>query len=182
VEAHRVARSWSSYLSRQSTHRRWWDYQPYAPAALYSQEDSWYSFLLEAESTPGRLEGLDQLKNPVTSSGIKSATFRLVAQCFKQLRYRVLAFIHDRPGFCITFWGLGQLFRVTNIAHTLRFNHPYVLIGKLVPWEGNLFWNNLPTKCIVTHFRCQEQKQTERMNQTCFYCLIPVNEGGGLFS
>jgi hypothetical protein len=23
------------------------------PAALYSQEDSWYSFLLEAESTPG---------------------------------------------------------------------------------------------------------------------------------
>jgi hypothetical protein len=27
--------------------------QPYAPAALYPQEDSWYSFLLEAESTPG---------------------------------------------------------------------------------------------------------------------------------
>jgi hypothetical protein len=29
------------------------------------QEDSWYSFLLEAESTPGamlRLEGLDKLK------------------------------------------------------------------------------------------------------------------------
>jgi hypothetical protein len=25
---------------------------PYAPAALYSQQDSWYSFLLEAESTP----------------------------------------------------------------------------------------------------------------------------------
>jgi hypothetical protein len=23
------------------------------PAAVYSQEDSWYSFLLEAESTPG---------------------------------------------------------------------------------------------------------------------------------
>jgi hypothetical protein len=23
------------------------------PAALYPQEDSWYSFLLEAESTPG---------------------------------------------------------------------------------------------------------------------------------
>jgi hypothetical protein len=27
--------------------------QPYSPAALYPQEDSWYSFLLEAESTPG---------------------------------------------------------------------------------------------------------------------------------
>jgi hypothetical protein len=28
-----------------------------------------------------RLEGLDQLKDPVTSSGIKLATFRLVAYC-----------------------------------------------------------------------------------------------------
>jgi hypothetical protein len=27
--------------------------QPYAPAALYPQEDFWYSFLIEAESTPG---------------------------------------------------------------------------------------------------------------------------------
>jgi hypothetical protein len=27
------------------------------------------------------LEGLDEMKNPITSSGIKSAAFRLVAQC-----------------------------------------------------------------------------------------------------
>jgi hypothetical protein len=40
-----------------------------------TQEDSWYSFLLEAESTPG----LGKLKNPVTSSGIEPATFRLAA-------------------------------------------------------------------------------------------------------
>jgi hypothetical protein len=37
-----------------------------------------------------RLEGLDQLKNQITSSGIEPATFRLVAQCLKQLRYCVL--------------------------------------------------------------------------------------------
>jgi hypothetical protein len=46
------------------------------------QEDSRYSFLLKAESTPRaimRLEGLGQLKNPITSSGFESATFRLVA-------------------------------------------------------------------------------------------------------
>jgi hypothetical protein len=49
------------------------------PDALYPQEDSWYSFLLEAELTPGRLEGLDQLKNPMTSSGIEPMTFQLVA-------------------------------------------------------------------------------------------------------
>jgi hypothetical protein len=28
-------------------------HSPYAAAALYPQEDSWYSFLLEAELTPG---------------------------------------------------------------------------------------------------------------------------------
>jgi hypothetical protein len=27
--------------------------QPYTPATFYPQEDSWYSFLLEAESIPG---------------------------------------------------------------------------------------------------------------------------------
>jgi hypothetical protein len=33
------------------------------------------------------LEGLGQLKNPMTSSGIKAATFQLVAQSFNQLHY-----------------------------------------------------------------------------------------------
>jgi hypothetical protein len=45
------------------------------------QEDSWYSFPLEAESTPG------QLKNPMTSLGFEPVTFQLVAQCLSQLRY-----------------------------------------------------------------------------------------------
>jgi hypothetical protein len=40
-------------FSRKLAHRWQWDCQPQAPAALYTQEDSWYSFLLEAESTPG---------------------------------------------------------------------------------------------------------------------------------
>jgi hypothetical protein len=34
-------------------HRLWQGCQPYASAAFYSQKDSWYSFLLEAESNPG---------------------------------------------------------------------------------------------------------------------------------
>jgi hypothetical protein len=56
-------------FSRQSAHRWRWGCQPYSPGALYIQEDSWYSFLLEVESTP----------RPMNSSGIELATFRLVA-------------------------------------------------------------------------------------------------------
>jgi hypothetical protein len=36
------------------------------------------------------LEGLGQLNNPMTSSGVEPATFRLVALCLKQLRLLLL--------------------------------------------------------------------------------------------
>jgi hypothetical protein len=50
------------------------------PAAIYTQENFWYSFLLEAESVPWAI-GLDQMKkkNPMISPGIEPATFRLVS-------------------------------------------------------------------------------------------------------
>jgi hypothetical protein len=50
------------------------------PPGFFIFKDSWYSFLLEAESTPGpmRPEELDQFKKS-TSSGFEPATFRLVA-------------------------------------------------------------------------------------------------------
>jgi hypothetical protein len=37
-----------------------------------------------------RLEGLGQLKNPMTSSGIEPATFRIVAWWLNEQRYRVI--------------------------------------------------------------------------------------------
>jgi hypothetical protein len=51
------------------------------PSHFIPQEDSWYSFLLEAELTPTAivwLEGFGQLKKS-TSSGFEIATFRLAA-------------------------------------------------------------------------------------------------------
>jgi hypothetical protein len=50
------------------------------PQALYPQEDSWYTFLLETVDPRAivRLEGLGQLKYPITSSGIEPATFWFV--------------------------------------------------------------------------------------------------------
>jgi hypothetical protein len=36
------------------------------------------------------MEGLDLLKNPMTSPGFEPATFRLASQCLNKLRYRQL--------------------------------------------------------------------------------------------
>jgi hypothetical protein len=50
------------------------------PPDFFIFKDSWYSFLLDAESTPGPLrpEGLGQFKKS-TLLGLEPATFRLTA-------------------------------------------------------------------------------------------------------
>jgi hypothetical protein len=63
-------------------------------AALYPQEDFWCSLLLEAESTPGQLEGLGQLRNPVNSLGIEPMTFHLAAWCLNQQHYSM--YLHKK--------------------------------------------------------------------------------------
>jgi hypothetical protein len=50
------------------------------PPGFFIFKDSWYSFMLEAESIPGPVqpEGLGQFKKS-TSSGLEPATFQLAA-------------------------------------------------------------------------------------------------------
>jgi hypothetical protein len=50
-----------------------------------------------------RLEGLGQLRNPVTSSGMKPATFRSIAERLNQLRYHVplTVTIHNKILSCL---------------------------------------------------------------------------------
>ena len=91
-QALRVPGGWGSQISRQSAHEGGKVISPTHRPPLPLRKYSWYSFLLEAESTPRdtvRPEWLYQWKIPMTPSGIEPATFWLVAQCFNQLRHRV---------------------------------------------------------------------------------------------
>ena len=87
-----VPRGWGSQISRQSAHEGSKVVSPTYRPPLPPRKYCWYSFLLEAESTPepqcGRKDYVNK-KIPVTSSGIETATFRLVAQCLNQLPYCV---------------------------------------------------------------------------------------------
>jgi len=61
--------------------------QSYAPAAFTQRKCSWYSFLLEAESTPGPWcdrKDFMSMKNLKTPAGIKPTTFQFIAQHLNQ--------------------------------------------------------------------------------------------------
>jgi hypothetical protein len=90
-----------------------------------------------------KLEGLGQLKNPVTSSVIETTTFRLVAQCLNQLRYLVppTTCIFGNCGNCRVHVSLYIILQSRNITHPDRAN---VEVTKSVPPVAIYFFRNLP--------------------------------------
>jgi hypothetical protein len=81
-------------FSRQSAHRCRWGCQPYAPTDRPLLPGTFLVLIsvigwVDPRITV-RLERSGPLKNPMTPSGIKPVTFRLVAECLNQLlSYRV---------------------------------------------------------------------------------------------
>jgi hypothetical protein len=81
LQALRVPGGWGSQIYRQSAHEGGKVVSRCHRPPLSPRKYSWYSFLLEAESTPGPFgDRNDYVKEliPMTPSGIEPATFRSV--------------------------------------------------------------------------------------------------------
>ena len=115
--------------------------QPYAPAALTPRKHSWYSFLSEAESTPGsKCDRKDfmSMKNPLTPTWIELATFRFVAQHLSQCAtavYLMQIILHanlciysvslsiEAPNYCLCIQSNSAGFSFVNTGKEVHLKH-----------------------------------------------------------
>jgi hypothetical protein len=85
-QALRIPGGWGSQILRQSAHQDGKfvspKHRPPLPPGNISGTD--FCYRMSQPQAVVRPEGLCQLKNPVTPSGIEPATFRFVAQCLIQ--------------------------------------------------------------------------------------------------
>jgi len=87
-QALRVPGGWGSQISRQSAHGGGKVVSPTHRPPLSPGNIPGTHFWVDPKAIV-RPEGLCEWKHPMTASGIKPATFRLVAQCLNQLRHCV---------------------------------------------------------------------------------------------
>jgi hypothetical protein len=158
VKAHTIVRRRGSHIfSRQSAHRWRWGCQLYVVAALYPPWRFLVLISVKVWVDPRaivRLEGLGKLKKKKsTSSRLEPATFRLVAYCLNQLRYRV------SPGFLNYY----KIKKIRMEISTSNHNTLHVFLAEL--WDKTIivtlihksFWkknelffpHNLPMRCCV---------------------------------
>ena len=139
---------------------------------LYPRKYSWYSFLLEVESTPGpRCDRKDfmSMKNPLIPAGIEPATFRFVAQHLNHCATAVPTACWIIPVYFPSFTIINQLNPpVTKLLclYKLQAN------ATLTLWRRNYFFNlstpvckmwiiQEPNKLALWNILHFEEKKTE---------------------
>jgi hypothetical protein len=105
-----------------------------------------------------RLEGLGQLKNPLTS-GIERTTFVLVAQCLNVFRNSVLNEYHP-----------GELFYITVFKHEVQRNHKLFLL--LVPIYKGV------DRSLVSNYRPPQFNLSGLQVNGTRYCVVPEENVG----
>jgi hypothetical protein len=120
-----------------------------------------------------RLAGLSQLRNPVISSGIELAIFRLVAQCLNQLRYQSLG-VYFYNIFFQCAWFNAEHFRIpfndpksiyvrrsrdfTNLPSPTHNRQLLQARSLELVWNGFLYWEHEPCKAARV---CERKKESK---------------------
>ena len=126
----RVPGGWDSQISRQSAHEGGKVVSPIHRPSLLPRAIAWQ-------------EGLCQWKSPMTPSGIEPATFRLVAQCLNQLRYRVPKTLGVEGEY--QFFPIDNLYQIPTLWNPapdhlwLRYSTKmrwHILLNYQLPWKS----------------------------------------------
>jgi hypothetical protein len=102
-----------------------------------------------------RMEGLGQLKNSMTSSGIEIETFHLVPRCLSQLRYRMphscncgYQFSEEHSASALFREDVGRAF----LSKLTIYNRPHVSLSWRQQSKSSPLWKHQITFRIITLF------------------------------